>query len=388
MFNSTFVFNLPRIITTVRTIGISTLVVVIQSSSAANAGYIITDPGTLGGNLALGYAINSSGQVTGVSSTPTGQFRAFRYSNGSMVNLGTLGNSASESRGFAINTQGNVVGNSQTNQGFRAFFYANGTMTDIGTLGGNFTGASGINDSNSIVGTSQTATFQARAFLYSGGMMTDLGTLGGSSSQALGINNAGQVVGTSLNASGQNRAFIFENGAMVDLGTLGGQHSQGTAINEHGVVAGYSRIANGDTHAFVSSSSGLIDIGVLGPNGVNSLAYGINNHGDVVGTSVSTTETSAFLYSNGVLHNLNDLLPANSGWHLIEARGINDNGQITGYGTLNGQTRAFVLSPEEQVSPVPEPSSIALWICGFISFLAIARRRLGQGCGIPTGAAL
>jgi hypothetical protein len=41
---------------------------------------------------------------------------------------------------------------------------------------------------------------------------------------------------------------------------------------------------------------------------------------------------------------LNDLVPANSGWVLEAAHAINDNGQIAGSGTLNGQTRAFLLT--------------------------------------------
>jgi probable HAF family extracellular repeat protein len=43
---------------------------------------------------------------------------------------------------------------------------------------------------------------------------------------------------------------------------------------------------------------------------------------------------------------LNRLIPANSGWVLGEANGINDLGQIVGYGTIRRQTHAFLLTPE------------------------------------------
>ncbi len=43
---------------------------------------------------------------------------------------------------------------------------------------------------------------------------------------------------------------------------------------------------------------------------------------------------------------LNHLIPANSGWLLQFANAINDQGQIAGYGTLNGQTEAFLLTPQ------------------------------------------
>jgi hypothetical protein len=57
------------------------------------------------------------------------------------------------------------------------------------------------------------------------------------------------------------------------------------------------------------------------------------------------TPLYAFLYSGGQMANLNSLLPPNSGWTLTEAVSINDAGQIVGVGTLNGQDRAFRLTP-------------------------------------------
>jgi probable HAF family extracellular repeat protein len=41
---------------------------------------------------------------------------------------------------------------------------------------------------------------------------------------------------------------------------------------------------------------------------------------------------------------LNSLLPANSGWVLSDARGINDSGQIAGTGLINGRDHAFLYS--------------------------------------------
>jgi len=43
------------------------------------------------------------------------------------------------------------------------------------------------------------------------------------------------------------------------------------------------------------------------------------------------------------MQDLNALIPANSGWTLNWAFAINDNGQITGSGTINGAnpTRIF-----------------------------------------------
>jgi probable HAF family extracellular repeat protein len=45
------------------------------------------------------------------------------------------------------------------------------------------------------------------------------------------------------------------------------------------------------------------------------------------------------------MSDLNSLIPPNSGWTLSEAFGINDTGQITGTGAINGATHAFLLNP-------------------------------------------
>jgi probable HAF family extracellular repeat protein len=49
--------------------------------------------------------------------------------------------------------------------------------------------------------------------------------------------------------------------------------------------------------------------------------------------------------STGML-DLNNLIPANSGWLLQFANAINDQGQIVGQGTFNGQSEAFLLTPQ------------------------------------------
>jgi probable HAF family extracellular repeat protein len=76
-----------------------------------------------------------------------------------------------------------------------------------------------------------------------------------------------------------------------------------------------------------------------------SRAAGINTAGQVVGSSYAAPYTTrAFLYSGGVMTDLNTLLPAGSGWVLQSANAINDHGQIVGQGTHNGQTHAFLLT--------------------------------------------
>ena len=45
------------------------------------------------------------------------------------------------------------------------------------------------------------------------------------------------------------------------------------------------------------------------------------------------------------MQDLNDMLPAGSGWELEIARAINASGRIVGTGRYKGQQRAFLMTP-------------------------------------------
>jgi probable HAF family extracellular repeat protein len=65
----------------------------------------------------------------------------------------------------------------------------------------------------------------------------------------------------------------------------------------------------------------------------------INDSGVIVG--------GQFVSSNGTLQNLNNLIPAGSGYQIQNATGINDNGQIVANATdtAANQTHALLLTP-------------------------------------------
>jgi probable HAF family extracellular repeat protein len=221
-------------------------------------------------------------------------------------------------------------------------------MKDLGTLGGTGSVATAINEAGKVVGTSdiEPPPFGYHAFLYEDGQgMTDLGTLGGDLSQANDINDTDKVVGVST--SSQDRAFLYSEGVMRDLGTLGGCCSQAHSINNADTVVGASFTTFGthEEHAFLySSGQGMTDLGTL-PGRTSSVASGINNADQVVGISkLDEGGTHPFLYSGGVMRDLNTLIPPNSGWELIGALKINDNGHIVGFGfNKDGEEHAFLL---------------------------------------------
>jgi probable HAF family extracellular repeat protein len=337
--------------------------------------YTVLDLGTLGGtnSYALG-DINASGQVTGYSYMPgNADTHAFLYDGTTMLDLGTLGGFSNVSYGFGINASGQVAGYSATNSGFHAFLY-DGTMHDLGTLGGSSSYGEGINDGGHVTGySSTTGNAGPHAFVYDGTILHDLGTLGGSSSYGFDINASGQVTGYSATNSGQVDAFLYD-GTMHDLGTLGGS-SYGNGINASGQVTGYSYTSSGQIHAFLYDGT-MIDLGTLG--GYASYGFDINDSGQVVGSYFTNDYQHALLYSDGTMYDLNDLLVAGLGWTLVDARGINDSGQIAVTGVdAQGTAHALRLDPVVQQLPnaeTPEPATLALLGTG-LAITGIAARR-------------
>lgn len=120
--------------------------------------------------------------------------------------------------------------------------------------------------------------------------------------------------------------------------------------------------------AFVYIDSTMHPLGTLGGRG--SAAMDINNHGQIVGGSFITLDsevTHGFLYANGVMTDLNDLIDPELGWEILKGMAINDQGQIVGWGMRNGVRRGFLMTP------VPEPSGMTLWLFA-VAGLTLLRR--------------
>ncbi len=216
------------------------------------------------------------------------------------------------------------------------------------------------------------ATAPAVAAQY---ILTDLGDLPGGPdlSNAYEINNAGQVTGVSIGATG-SRAFLLSGGVMQVIGDMpgGSDNSYAYGINDAGQVVGLS-IGTTGLRAFLWSGGVMQDLGDLPGGGDSSFAAGINDAGQVVGHSAATAGNRAFLWSGGVLQDLNGLIDA-SGWTLTNARGINNLGQVVGWGfDADGAQRGFLLTPVS--AAVPEPSTWAMMLPGFFGLGAVIRRR-------------
>ncbi|MUG97181.1 hypothetical protein F7734_34560 [Scytonema sp. UIC 10036] len=340
--------------------------------------YSVTDLGTLPGYQSSSASdINHKGQVVGRAFTNAfNPFRAFIWENGTMTDLGTLPDYAASSEARSLNDLGQVVGvsydalPSRRGWNVRAFLWsANNGMIDLGTLGGQSSLANGINDLGQVVGSANTSNGQGRAFRTSPNSpinpaTDDLGTLSDRNgfSGATDINNQGQVLG--YISVGQGITFLWENNTIIEL-NIGGA----SAINNRGQIAG-SPLPGVSSAGVIWTEGAITDLGTLGGSGG---ANDINELGQVVGGVSTPRGFHAYLWENGVLYDLNDLIPADSGWELTTATAINNNGQIVGSGTINGQESSYLLVPVSQTTPVPEPNYafeiLMLATCGAFSLL-------------------
>ena len=133
---------------------------------------------------------------------------------------------------------------------------------------------------------------------------------------------------------------------MTDIGTLGGDWSVGNAINSAGQIVGQAYLpGNVQAHAFLYSGGEMKDLGALG--GFYSSALAVNSTAtEIVGYATGGSGIPrAFIYRDGAMKDLNGLIPR-GGWVLNTASGIDDTGQIVGYGLYRGEQHAFLLTPK------------------------------------------
>ncbi len=364
--------------------GVATLVLLCLKTAIAQTTYTVTDLGTLGGTFGVATGINNKGWADGNANLPgdTKQ-HDFLWIEGLKIDLGTLGGPNSGEFAHARpNERGQVVGHAETStpdpngEDFcffgthlicLPFLWQNGVMTPLPTLGGDNGAALDINNRGQVVGVAEnttldpacpTPTLHDLPVLWENGEIQELPTFPGDpDGYALTINDNGQAVG----GSGINftcfgffnnsvHAVLWQNGTVTDLGNLGGtMNNLAFNINNQGQVVGESDLP-GDTttHAFLwTEDDGIQDLGTL-PVDFSSIALGINSKGQVVGLSFDASgNMRPFLWQNGVMTDLNTLIPAGSPLFLLAPFNINSRGQIAGCAlqTSTGEIHTFLATP-------------------------------------------
>lgn len=315
---------------------------------------LMLDLGTLPGHaLSSAYGVNDSGQVVG-RSDGEGPARAFLWDSvNGMVDLGSLKGSNGSSRGQGINNSGCVIGDVPVDlfadQGYAFIIVPEDTDGD------------GVPD-----------TWFRDDGDGNNALMIDLGGAaeGWWTNCAYGINDSGQVVGYSADPLVRpSRAFLVTpedsdgddvpdtwyrddnsdgiNDLMIELPPIHvGAGSRAIAINSSGQVAGVS-----DDHAVLWEVDGqgkvtVTDLGAAKGN-KRMFAGSINDASQVVGWwySYGSRTWTAFLWENGTMTKLIDLLANSEGINGLEACGINEHGEIVGTIYGDGYRHAYIALP-------------------------------------------
>ncbi len=319
----------------------------------AQSNYSVHDLGHLGGEHSVVYAINDAGHATGFSVTSHGGDKAFFWDGVSMLNLGTWGRS---SWGFDLNWKDEIVGTWEIGQ--RGFHWANGTLTKI-EPGYSSSTASGINAKGIVSGSADIhgSPFpEMRGYVrQTDGSITLLDPAGGTHSQAIGgINLSGTVCGySSAGGTVPRQAAIWPNSGSAQL--LGGLHpsysSRGYAINRENVVVGDAFISASEVRAYRwTPAQGMVEIFSPAHLSDFSSARDLNAAGTIVGYaedwSLTPPSRAVRWDAMGRAEDLNNLIPAGSGWTLKKAYSINSLGEIGCTAERQGKTHAVILRPQ------------------------------------------
>jgi probable HAF family extracellular repeat protein len=366
--------------------------------------FTLTDLGMVGPN-GQPFVVANQGLVGGSSTFPDNTLHAVVWYAGEQVDISTPGLKGINSQAIGINQSGQIVGETGTQTidptgedfcGFAAlgltaagqtcvpFVWEYGVMTPLPTSGNNGV-ANKINKRGEVAGMEEAGTadpncpapqkFEFKPVVWINGQSHQLPTYSGDrDGMAIAINDKGQVVGTSGDCVAFNpisqtylqplHAMLWEDGIPIDLGNLGGTgHGDGIEavnINNLGQVIGNSDLkGDANFHGFLwSLEKGMSDIGTL-PGDVNSLPVGINDAGVVVGGSLDADfNPRAFYLQNGVMTDLNTLIPAESKLYLIFGCSINASGEITGLSVdAGGNLHAYLATPVPSATTTAAPST-------------------------------
>ena len=215
-----------------------------------------------------------------------------------VIDLGFAGEMNSST--LRVNNAGNATGAYQRgDRATRAFLYTGTTPpTDIGTLGGINSFGVNMNETTMVVGNANQPDGRLLAFVYANGEMSPLPTTDGFNSRADGINNdpVPLIVGSLLDNSGVHTATTWRGNVRTDLTKLGFNRSGATDVNDADQIVGEVHNGASDFAAVLWQGGAGFPLGI--PVGAtSSFARGINNFGQVVGFGAAAPGQVAFLWT-------------------------------------------------------------------------------------------
>jgi chitinase len=269
-----------------------------------------------------------------------------------------------ESEVAGVNELGHCVGwlhNGVPGNAGHAFFCdGQTTQTFLPPPEGNYTTANAIGPDDTIVGywgNTVDGDVPDQACLWRDGQLISLGAiLGTPKSRAADINDAGLITGWMGNAMIHDaHGFVWDGEEVLDIGVIaGGYTAVPRAINNCGEVCGTGYIEDDHPsgfvrHGFFWDGGQMHDIGTIPPFR-ESFGYDVSDYGQVVGyLYLQNHPYHAFLWQDGAMFDLNDLVTPDLDAHLDGARAINNEGQIMTTGMSDsGRQITILLTPRDR----------------------------------------
>jgi probable HAF family extracellular repeat protein len=280
--------------------------VFIRSTHPSGPRYTLTDIGTLAGDSSTVCAINELGEVAGKSQSPDGTDHIFFWNQAQgMVDLGTP--SQGEIVGVDLNEQGEYL--AITSGSPESYYFLRNGTSDKWELAGLLPTPGAppeirIESLHKWLNAMEQREARAKETMAAQGI--------NSASEMLtpfAVNQRLDVVGmeTEMDAVWKSQ-FLFKTWSL------------------------FERVGLGDAFLTTTGKLGLSSVRMIG----------------------MPFSMEAFLCRNGCVWKLKDLVSDAAGWQFEAAMDINDRGMIVGMGNLNGETRAFLLTPINE--PLPPPS--------------------------------
>jgi hypothetical protein len=164
--------------------------------------------------------------------------------------------------------------------------------------------------------------------------------------QLLGISNAGEAVGFYVDKMGNSHGYLYNIATrrFVSIPVSGAASVTGTGINNKNAVVGFFNHSAGMVKAFYITQGTQSRVHVFAFPGADlTQAFGVNDHGEVVGAYTSGTQTFGFTWTvKGHFRKVND--PRGKGTTVIN--GVNNAGVLVGFFTgSNGNTHGMLATP-------------------------------------------
>jgi probable HAF family extracellular repeat protein len=134
-----------------------------------------------------------------------------------------------------------------------------------------------------------------------------------------------------------SQACLYDDGKYIPLDGFGGESFFTVEINNRRQIIGIYHTRRGKWLKWFDSK-------VRRAPSMHNMWMRIRE-GPLKRISAEITWGAPFLWEEGEMWNLNDLIPSGAGWYLTRPTALNDRGQIVGFGVKDGKGKAFLLTP-------------------------------------------